>query len=153
MNHYDADKYMKIFNMNSSKRWESLRIMWLFCTNLVCFVSLHMNTIWRKSFHEPLSHSAICPQLGGRAPVGSSAAVTGPASQESTDVTVCLTARMALTRETAVSLLLHGGFPFFFFYLLWHFNQFVKIKRLADWQNGPQYASCCQRLIADSLVD
>lgn len=44
---------------------------------------------------------------------------------------------------------------FFFFYLrlLWHFNQFVKIKRLADWQNGPQYASCCQRLIADSLVD
>jgi len=46
-----------------------------------------------------------------------------------------------------------GWFPFLFVRLLWHFNQFVKIKRLADWQNRPQYASCCQRLIADSLVD
>lgn len=65
------------------------------------------------SFYVLLSHSAICPQLGGRAPVASSAVVMGPASQESTDVTVCRTAQMDLTRETAVSLL-QGGFPFFF---------------------------------------
>lgn len=80
-----------------------------------------------------LNQSPICPQLEGRAPVASSAVVTGHASQESTDVTVWRTAQMGLMRETAVSLL-QGGFPFFFLYLrlLWHFNQFVKIKRLAD---------------------
>ena len=91
-----------------------------------------------------LSHCPIFPQLEGRVPVASSAVVTGHASQESTDVIVCPTAQMGLMRETVVSLL-QGGFPFlslslslffFFFFLklrlLWHFNQFVKIKRLAD---------------------
>lgn len=57
------------------------------------------------------------------------------ASQESTNVTVWQTAQTVPMREIAVSLL-QGGSPhfFFFFYLrlLWHFNQFVKIKRLAD---------------------
>lgn len=73
----------------------------------------------------------ICPQLEGRAPVVSSAAVTGHASQENTDVTIWRTAQMDLMRETAVSLL-QGGFPFFYLRFLWHFNQFVKIKSLAD---------------------
>lgn len=60
-----------------------------------------------------LSHSPICPQLEGRAPVASSAVVMEHASQENTDVTVWPTAQMGLMRETAVSLL-QGGFPFFF---------------------------------------
>lgn len=64
--------------------------------------------------------------------MASSAVAMGPASQENTDVTVWQIAQMGLMRETAVSLL-RGGFPFFFYLrLLWHFNQFVKIKRLAD---------------------
>lgn len=68
--------------------------------------------------------------------MASSAVATVPASQENTDVTVWRTARTGLTRETAVSLF-QGGFPFYFFFffrpgLLRHFNQFVKIKRLAD---------------------
>lgn len=63
--------------------------------------------------------------------MASSAVVTGPASQENTDVTVWPTAQMGLMRETVVSLL-QGGFPFFYIRLLWHFNQFVQIKRLAD---------------------
>lgn len=45
--------------------------------------------------------------------MASSAVVTGPASQENTDVTVWPTAQMGLMRETVVSLL-QGGFPFFF---------------------------------------
>lgn len=79
-----------------------------------------------------LSHSPICSQLEGRATVASSAVVTGHASQENTGVTVWQTAQMGLMREIAVSLL-QGGFLFFYYLsLLWHFNQFVKIKRLAD---------------------
>lgn len=60
-----------------------------------------------------LSHSPLCPQLEGRAPVVSSAVVTGHASQENTDVTVWRTAQMDPMRETAVSLP-RGGLPFFF---------------------------------------
>ena len=64
--------------------------------------------------------------------MASSAVVMEHASQENTDVTVWPTAQMGLMRETAVSLL-RGGFPFFLYLrLLWHFNQFVKIKRLVD---------------------
>lgn len=98
----------------------------------------------------------ICPQREGHVPVISSAVAMEPASQGNTNVTTWKTARMGLTRAPAVSRGLRGGSPFFCVLcrsLLWHFNQFVEIKRLADWQNEPQYASCCQRLIADSLVD
>lgn len=79
-----------------------------------------------------LCYSLICPQLEGRAPVASSVVVMGPASQENTVVTVWRTAQMGLTRETAVSLPQGGSLFLIHLRLLWHFNQFVKIKRLAD---------------------
>lgn len=92
---------------------------------------LHVTNILLKTLFVLLKLCPIRPQLEGRAPVASSAAVTGRASQENTDVTVWQTAQMGLMREIAVSLL-QGGFHFFYLRLLWHFNQFVKIKRLAD---------------------
>lgn len=44
--------------------------------------------MWAKPFYVLLNYSLIYPQLEGHAPVASSAVVTGPASQENTDVTV-----------------------------------------------------------------
>lgn len=46
--------------------------------------------------------------LVGRVPVVSSAAVTVPASQENTIVTIWLTAQMGLMRETAITLNAHS---------------------------------------------
>lgn len=78
------------------------------------YKKMHIRTMWTKPVYVLLSHSPICPQLEGRAPVASSVVVTVHASQENTDVTVWRTAQMDLMRETAVSIL-QGGFPFFVF--------------------------------------
>lgn len=82
-----------------------------------------------------LSHNypVICPQLEGHAPVISSAAAMEPASRENTSATTWKTAWMGLTRDPAVSRL-RGGSLFWVLdrSLLWHFNQFVEIKRLVD---------------------
>lgn len=105
-----------------------------------CIFTLKANKlyfkIWthgKENFLLSQNDFAMCPQLEGRAPVISSAVAMEPASQENTSVTTWKTAWMGLTRDPAVSRLPGGSlFRVLDRSLLWHFNQFVEIKRLVD---------------------
>lgn len=98
-----------------------------------CIFTEEANKLDNKMFSLSHNCSVICPQMEGRAPVISSAAAMEPASPENTNVTMWKTAWMGPTRDPAVSRLPGGSlFCVLDLSLLWHFNQFVEIKRLVD---------------------